>query len=284
MKPRSELEHKLPSNSKQGMVDVLQIQLPDIPDAFFEPHKTSFCVTLADWHKISPQAKDVAKLALEALQIRGVKGSDEMTLLLRYRAVEAGRTVVEIAVVTSAIGGPTESDVQKAVLPVLAELHGQIDLHAHTTEDFDLTIPNELRESIHEFQKTNAGRRPAVAMNIVAGNKSIAVIQDGVWRTPAQPLPEGRRYAAQAFCNGLMCDSRLVFLKECMGNKITGRKFEAHYDQKAHEAMILSTAGRPDCYLDLMLREEYTRKSLITHVIDMKVIKLDPSDFQFTPA
>lgn len=274
--------HLQSSGPNRMTFDVLRIRLPEISDAFFEPHKQSFCVTLTEWHKISPSTRDVANLMMAAIRFRKLPGSEDMTLLVRYCAIEGDRTMVEIVVVTFALAGPTESEVQLAVVPVIAELQGGRDLYASLPEDLDLNIPDELKEPVQEFQKMNAGKRPVEPMHFMTGTEPFAIIRRDVWRSSGLPLPEGRRYTAQAFCNGLMCDSRLVFLREWIDHKLTGRKYEAHYDQKTHEALILATAGRPDRYLELTLQEEITRKAVIIHVIEMTVVELDPSDFQLT--
>lgn len=145
--------------------------------------------------------------------------------------------------------------------------------------DVEVQNPEAVTTLIQEFQHKYAGKRPAEAMHIKIGDTPLAIIQGGTWRSSGLSEVEGGTREVLAVCNGLICDKRLVFLKECIDQKVTGNRYEAHYDQKLHEDDIRDAAGRQDRLLKLTLREEVTLRKTTLHITNLEVIY--PGDLDF---
>lgn len=260
---------------------LLTIELSLVDDAIFEVRESGHCLTLAARPKPSTQATDLTHLVIEAMRKYGLPGSNELTWRLWIRDIGGNRAMMGIEISTTAPTRPSESEVQRAVVPVLNAIHGGLDLHIEPSIDCDSRIHDDLIEPIQEFKRVHGGRRPSELMHLKAGEETIGVVKDGWWRSPGLPEGEIRTRKVFAACNGLMCDVRLVYLKECIDFKLTGRKYEAHYDQR-DEKIILDTAGRSDRLLKITLREEITVRKTILHVVDIEAVSPDGLAFQLT--
>lgn len=261
---------------------LLTIELSLVDDAIFEARESGLCLTLAARPKPSTQATDLRDLLKEAIREYGLPGSDDLTSRFQIQDIGGNRVMMGIEISTTAPSKPSESEIRRAVEPVLYAIHGGLDLHIESSGDPYTRIPEDLMEPIEGFKRAHGGRRPSESMHIKFGEASIGIVNDGPWRSPGSIEGEIRTREVFAACNGLMCDVRLVYLKECIDFKITGRKYEAHYDQRLHERIILDTAGRSDRLLKITLKEEVTTRKTILHVVDIEAVSLEGSGFELT--
>ncbi|MFN7120780.1 MAG: hypothetical protein ACK4NM_01975 [Hydrogenophaga sp.] len=262
--------------------DLLIIEISQVDDAIFEARESGPCLTLAARPKPSKQAMDLSDLVMEAMRKHGLPGSDEMTSRYQIQDIGGNRAMIGIAISTAAQKRPSVKEIRLAVAPVLNEIHGGVDLHVESVVNTGTGIPDSLIGPIQEFKRMHGGRPLSESMNLKAGEEAIGIVRGGRWRSLELREVDNRTHEVFAACNGLMCDVRLVYLKECIDFKITGRKYEAHYDQKKHGKIILDTAGRSDRLLKITLKEEVTTRKTILHVVAIEAVSLDGSGFELT--
>lgn len=282
MKSATQNDSEFAPRSTAAAHELLIIELSHVDDAIFEARESGLCLTLAARPKPSTQATDLTHLVMEAMRKHGLPGSDDLTSRFQIQDIGGNRAMMGIEISTTAQTRPSVREIRLAVGPVLNEIHGGVDLHVESVVNTGTGIPDTLIGSIQEFKRMHGGRNLSETMHLKAGDEAIGIVKGGRWRPPELKEEDSRTHEVFAACNGLMCDVRLVYLKECIEFKITGRKYEAHYDQRLHERIILDTAGRSDRLLKITLKEEVTTRKTILHVVDIEAVSLDGSGFELT--